>query len=62
MTVRITALITLLTLIPARAQPQQKTPDAERQLLNAVNQEREAHGLPSLKSDDALANVARKHA
>jgi uncharacterized protein YkwD len=41
---------------------QQKTLEAERELFNSANQERKAHGLPSLKSDEALANAARKHA
>ena len=59
---RIAALITLLTLISASAPAQQKTSDAERQLFNAANQERKAHGLPSLKPDEALANAARAHA
>jgi uncharacterized protein YkwD len=35
---------------------------AEQQLFHDVNQERKAHGLPTLKSDEALANAARKHA
>jgi uncharacterized protein YkwD len=59
---RIAALITLLTLISASAPGQQKTSDAERQLFNAANQERKAHGLPSLKPDEALTNAARAHA
>jgi uncharacterized protein YkwD len=59
---RIAALITLLTLIPVNSPAQQKTSDAERQLLNSINQERKAHGLPSLKPDEALANASRKHA
>jgi len=59
---RLAALIAMLTLISASAQPQQKTSDAERQLLNAVNRERQAQGLPPLKSDEALATAARAHA
>ena len=35
---------------------------AEQQLLQLVNRERKAHGLRTLKADDALANAARKHA
>jgi uncharacterized protein YkwD len=58
----IAVLITLLTLISATAPAQQKTSAAERQLFNAVNQERKAHGLPSLKPDAALATAARAHA
>jgi uncharacterized protein YkwD len=59
---RIALLIALLTLISASAPAQQKTSDAERELFNAVNQERKAHGLPSLKLDQALTNAARLHA
>jgi uncharacterized protein YkwD len=59
---RIAVLITLLTLIPATAPAQQKTLDTERQLFNAINQERKVHRLPSLKADEALADAARKHA
>jgi len=59
---RIAILIALLTLASASALLQQTTSDAERQLFNAVNQERKAHGLPSLAYDEALANAARKHA
>jgi uncharacterized protein YkwD len=59
---RIAALITLLALCSVGAPAQQKTSNAEHQLLEAVNQERKAHGLPSLILDDALASAARKHA
>jgi len=59
---RLAILIALLALYSAAGLAQQKTSDAERQLLNAVNQERKAHGLPSLAYDAALADAARKHA
>jgi uncharacterized protein YkwD len=59
---RMAVLIALLTLGSASALSQHKTPDAERELFSAVNKERKAHGLPSLRSDEALANVAREHA
>jgi uncharacterized protein YkwD len=59
---RMAVLIALLTLGSASALSQQKTADAERQLLNAMNQERKAHALSSLAYDEALANAARKHA
>ena len=59
---RMAVLIALLTLGSASALSQHKTPDAERELFNAVNQERKAHGLPSLTYDEALANAARQHA
>ncbi len=41
---------------------QSKSTNAERELLSALNQERKAHGLPALKSDEALTIAARKHA
>ncbi len=44
----------------AIAQP--KAEAAEQQLFQSINREREAHGLPPLKWDDALANAARQHA
>jgi uncharacterized protein YkwD len=59
---RMAALITLLTLISVSALAQQTRLDAERQLFNAVNQERKAHGLPPLKLDEALSTAARRHA
>jgi uncharacterized protein YkwD len=59
---RMAVLIALLTLGSASALSQHNTPDAERELFNAVDQERKAHGLPSLRSDEALANAARQHA
>jgi uncharacterized protein YkwD len=59
---RVAALGALLILFSASDLAQQKTSDAERELLNAVNRERKAHGLSSLPSDEALANAARKHA
>ena len=58
---RIAVLVAPLILCSA-ASLAQTTSAAERQLLNAVNQERQAHGLPSLKPDEALANAARHHA
>lgn len=56
--------IALLTFSYGRclAQTQTKSTNAERLLLRAVNQERKAHGLPALRSDEALTNAARKHA
>jgi len=41
---------------------QSESTNPERELLRAVNQERRTRGLPPLKSDEALANAARKHA
>jgi uncharacterized protein YkwD len=59
---RVVVLITLAILCSASGLAQQKPSDAERQLFNAVNQERKAHGLPPLKLDEALSNAARAHA
>src|SRR6202167_1086994 len=59
---RLPALMALLILCAASALAQQKTSDSERQLFNSVNQERKAHGLPALKSDEALTAAARAHA
>jgi uncharacterized protein YkwD len=59
---RIAALLTLLTVCAASAWAQPNIADAEQQLFNAINKERKAHGLPSLKPDQALANAARQHA
>jgi uncharacterized protein YkwD len=56
------ARLTNLILSSAGALAHQPTSDAEQALFNAVNQERKAHGLPSLKPDPALATAARKHA
>ena len=59
---RVATLITMLILCAAISPAQQKTPDAESQLLDSINRERKAHGLPSLKPDEALATAARAHA
>jgi uncharacterized protein YkwD len=56
------ALMACLITYSAISSAQQTASAAERQLLNAVNQERQAHGLPSLKLDEALAAAARHHA
>ncbi len=59
---RVAVLVALLVVCSAGCLAQQKTSNAERELFNAVNQERKTHGLPALSSDEALANAARKHA
>jgi len=56
------AVIGTLLILWASGLAGQKTSNAERELFNAVNQERKALGLPSLKSDEALTNAARAHA
>jgi len=59
---RAAVLMTLLIVYSVISTAQQKPSDAERQLLNSINQERKAHGLPNLKPDEALATAARAHA
>ena len=41
---------------------QQSAASSERELFDSTNRERQAHGLPALKWNDALAVAARKHA
>ena len=41
---------------------QNKAASPERELFNATNRERLAHGVPALQWNDALAVAARKHA
>lgn len=41
---------------------QNKAASPERELFDATNRERTAHGLPALRWNDALALAARKHA
>jgi uncharacterized protein YkwD len=54
------AVSLLFSCISVVAQP--KAEMAGQQLFQAINRERAANGLPSLKWDDALANAARQHA
>ena len=51
-----------LLLLTALGMAQSKTASPERQLFDATNRERVAHGLPALQWNDALAVAARKHA
>jgi uncharacterized protein YkwD len=53
-----TAALALLSVNAIAQQPG----TTEQQLFQEVNQERKAHGLPTLKSDEALSDAARKHA
>ncbi|HEX3354783.1 MAG: CAP domain-containing protein [Terriglobales bacterium] len=41
---------------------QPRAEGADQQLFQAINRERESHGLPPLKWDPALATAARQHA
>ena len=56
------SVLIALTMLASTSAFAQKTSDAERSLLNSVNQERKAHGLGALRWDDALASAARNHA
>lgn len=51
-----------LLLLTSLGVAQSKTASPERQLFDATNRERVAHGLPALQWNDALAVAARKHA
>ncbi|HMH08713.1 MAG TPA: CAP domain-containing protein [Terriglobales bacterium] len=60
---RIASLLALqLVFLPAMGAAQKKLISPERDLFNATNRERLAHGLPALQWNDALAGAARKHA
>ncbi len=47
--------------LPFRVDNSQPAPDLEEEMLNLVNQEREAAGLLPLKADPELTEVARAH-
>ncbi len=51
-----------LVLFAASGVAQNKAASPERELFDAANRERLAHGLPALQWNDALAVAARKHA
>jgi uncharacterized protein YkwD len=60
---RIGAFIAIsLTLLLVEGVAQNKAARPERELFDATNRERVAHGLPALQWNDALADAARKHA
>ena len=59
---QVAVLISVLIFFCASAVAESKSANAERELFHAVNQERKTHGLPTLRSDEALASAARKHA
>jgi uncharacterized protein YkwD len=55
--------LTILAMLScASGLAQQKTSNVERELLNDINRERSANGLPSLRLDERLTDAARKHA
>jgi uncharacterized protein YkwD len=51
-----------LALLSAVGVAQNRVPGPERDLFDATNRERRAHGLPALQWNDALAIAARRHA
>ena len=51
-----------IALFAATAVAQNKAASPERELFDATNRERQSHGLPALRWNDALAVAARKHA
>ncbi len=55
-------LVICFTLLSAAGIAQTKAASPERELFEATNRERLAHGLPALRWNDALAVAARKHA
>jgi uncharacterized protein YkwD len=59
---QVTVLIAVLVVLSLPGLAQSNSTKAEQELLRAVNQQRKAHGLPALQSDEALTIAARKHA
>src|SRR5204863_5770487 len=51
-----------LAVMSVTAGAQNKIASLERELFNATNRERLAHGVPTLRWNDSLAVAARKHA
>ena len=56
------SLLVISLFLSAAGLAQNKAASPERELFNATNRERLAHGLPTLQWNDALAAAARKHA
>jgi uncharacterized protein YkwD len=54
--------IICVSLLSVVGSAQRKTAGPERDLFDATNRERQAHGLAPLQWNDALAVAARKHA
>jgi uncharacterized protein YkwD len=55
-------LLVISLVLSAAGLAQNKAAGPERELFNATNRERLAHGLPALQWNEALAVAARKHA
>jgi uncharacterized protein YkwD len=56
------SLLVISLVLSAAGLAQNKAASPERELFNATNRERLAHGLPALQWNNALAVAARKHA
>jgi len=56
------SLLAISLALSATGLAQSQAASPERELFNATNRERLAHGLPALQWNDALAVAARKHA
>jgi len=56
------SLLAISLLLSAAGLAQNKAASPEKELFNATNRERLAHGLSALQWNDALAVAARKHA
>jgi uncharacterized protein YkwD len=59
---QVAILFAVLFFLCSTGLAQSRNTKAEQELLHDLNQERAAHGLPVLRSDEALTNAARKHA
>jgi hypothetical protein len=57
----VVGLLFLCTLVPLHAQEGEYEADLEKQLFQAVNQERERRGIAPLKWSDELRESARRH-
>jgi len=56
------SLLAISLALSATGLAQSQAASPERELFNATNRERLAHGLPALQWNEALAVAARKHA
>jgi uncharacterized protein YkwD len=59
---QLVTVLSALLMLASLAGAQQKSSSAEQELAAAVNRERKAQNLPTLRWDDALADAALKHA
>jgi uncharacterized protein YkwD len=59
---QLVTVLSALLILAALGAAQQKSSSPEQELFAAVNRERKAQNLSTLKWDDGLADAARKHA